>query len=143
MNTDPESGEATVEFIALALVILIPIAYFIIAMSSVQSAVFASEAAAREATRILANDPAKTVHVQRQIDQIFVDYKVESAPTIQIECEPQPCANARTIGATVSTDVKLPLIPDAFRTALSAQIPVSAQYLMPVSTLSLVRSENP
>lgn len=137
-SKDPESGEATVEFIAMTIVILIPLAYFIFTIAAVQSAVLASEAAARETGRIMANKPEATAHVSRQADQIFSDYRVDGAHTVTVQCEPQPCANADLIQVRVEVHVELPLIPDALRGALMPTIPVIADYAIPVSKLQLV-----
>ncbi len=137
-NSDRESGEATVEFIGMAVILIIPVAYFIITIAAIQAAVFASEAAAREAGRILANNPDSATHVSRQVDQIFTDYPVNGTHNLEVVCQPQPCANAKTVHVQVSTKVQLPLIPNAFQSVLVPSVPISADYVVPVSAVRLV-----
>lgn len=46
-----DAGNATVEFIGIAVALMVPLAYAIVAMAQLQSAVFAVEGAAQMATR--------------------------------------------------------------------------------------------
>lgn len=137
-DPDSESGEAIVEFIAMTVIILIPLAYFIFSIATVQSTVLAAEAAARETGRIMANDPEAGAHVSRQVDQIFNDYGVQGDHTLNIDCRPEPCAEADLVDVTVQVDVVLPLIPDGLQKVFVPQLPVIADYKVPVSKLQLV-----
>ncbi|MDO5049604.1 MAG: hypothetical protein Q4D87_06960 [Actinomycetaceae bacterium] len=137
-HADSEAGEATVEFIAMVVVILVPLAYFIFTMASIQSAVFAAEAAARETGRIVATNPSANAHVTRQVDQIFSDYHVDSTRNVDIQCSPGPCATADVVRVRVEVSVDLPLIPDSMRSALVPTVPISANYTMPMNKIELV-----
>ncbi|MDO5034576.1 MAG: hypothetical protein Q4E01_04225 [Actinomycetaceae bacterium] len=133
-----EEGEATVEFVAMAVILLIPVAYFIMTVAAVQAAVFASEAAAREGGRLLASDPTASAHVTRQVDQIFSDYGVQGSHSLQVVCDPEPCGRADFVRVDVETKVALPLIPDAFSAMLNPVIPVSSSFEMPVTRIQLI-----
>ena len=49
-----EGGEATVEFVGLVFLLVVPVVYLVVSLAQVQGALFAAEAGAREASRILA-----------------------------------------------------------------------------------------
>lgn len=49
---DPEAGGAMVEYTVIVAFVLVPMIYLIVLLSSIQSAAFASTAAAREAARV-------------------------------------------------------------------------------------------
>lgn len=55
-----DAGAATIEFVFLGVLILVPLFYAIIAIFSIQSNVFATTAAAREAGRAFATAPVFT-----------------------------------------------------------------------------------
>ena len=54
-----DEGSAVVEFIFLSLLLLVPIVYLVLALASVQSAAFAAEAVARDASRAAAGRSAQ------------------------------------------------------------------------------------
>ncbi|WP_297554861.1 hypothetical protein [uncultured Actinomyces sp.] len=134
-----EAGEATVEFVAMLVIILIPVAYFIFTVAAFQAAVFASEAATRESGRLLANDPLAHTHVERQVDQIFTDYNVSGEHSLEVVCDPTPCSQAKFVSIEVQTQVALPLIPDAMARVLHPQVPVVSSVHVPVNRIELVR----
>lgn len=138
-NSDGESGEATLEFIAVAVMILIPIAYFIMTVAALQSASFASEAAARESARLIATNPTATDHALRQVDQIFSDYQVSGTHEVSVQCDPEPCARAELVTVEVSTSVQLPLIPDVVASVLNPRVPIISTAQMPINSIELVR----
>lgn len=134
-----ESGEATVEFVAMLVIILIPVAYFIFTVAALQAAVFASDAATRESGRLLANDPAAHVHVERQVNQIFTDYGVSGSHSLKVVCDPTPCSQAKFVSIEVRTQVALPLIPDAMAKVLNPAVPIVSSAQVPVNRIELVR----
>ena len=61
-----ERGAATVEFLGLTLVLLIPVVYLMIYVSQVQAAAFASVAAADQAVKAVvaeADHPLSLIHI--------------------------------------------------------------------------------
>lgn len=131
-----ENGEATVEFLALTVAIIVPLAYFIFTLASVQATVFASEAAARESARILAHDHSQTRFAERQVEQIFEDYRVHARRTVTTTCDPASCGGDAIIHVNVDSSVELPLIPDAWAHALSP-IPIHVHIAMPTHSVHL------
>lgn len=133
-----DSGEATVEFLALTVAILIPLTYFIVTLATVQATVFATEAVARESARILSYDYTHAAHAHRQADQIFADYGVSGSPSVTAYCEPMPCASSSRIHVEVQATVPLPLLPQAWLDTVDP-IPVRSHVVMPVNSARLIR----
>lgn len=126
-----ENGEATVEFVLFTIAVIIPVAYFIFAMASVQAHLFAVEASAREAARILARNWQDTDFADRQVELVFSDYQLPEADVVESVCEPQPCAAGSLVTVRVSTHVDLPLLPSGWFEEV-ARLPVSATHSFPV-----------
>jgi len=107
-----ERGEATIEFIALTVAVVVPIIYLVMALSSLQAAVFAAEAGAREAARVLAADPSRTDLAREQIDLAFADYGLAAPEDVTSDCVPVGCSGPEArVRVQVGTSVPLPLIP--------------------------------
>ncbi len=107
-----ERGEATIEFIALTVAVVVPIIYLVMALSSLQAAVFAAEAGSREAARVLAADSVRTDLAREQIDLAFADHGLATPEDVTSECVPVGCSGPGAhIRVQVATSVALPLIP--------------------------------
>lgn len=118
-----EEGTAIVEFIWLALLLIIPVVYILIAVFTVQRAAYGVSAASRSAARafLLAPDVQTAYQrANRAAEVALADQGLEGA-TIVITCVPTP-ADCLTPGSRVRVVVRmtqsLPLTP----TALGDQI---------------------
>lgn len=123
-----EAGSASLEFITAGMILLVPVVYLILAMSSIQSAALGVEGAARQAARVFvqADDPASAARsAERAIRFALADYGLDAdAARISIRCEPDPrdcLARHAYVTVTVSASVPLPLAP----TAISVDRPLS------------------
>lgn len=106
-----ERGEATIEFIGMTLLLLVPLIYVVVALAGVQGAIFAAEAASREAVRVLAADPAATSVARIQATLAFEDHGL-GEPLVEISCVPDACTQPGSqVMVRVSTVVPLPLVP--------------------------------
>jgi hypothetical protein len=114
-----ESGSATVEFIGLSVLLLLPAIYILIAISQLQAAGYAAVAAADQAAKTIGYTSheadaearaVKTVHLTAE------DYELDPAQTSTvITCSNPSCTTPGTrITVTVSIDVSLPLVPTLF-----------------------------
>jgi Flp pilus assembly protein TadG len=130
-----EAGNAVVEFVGLALLLLVPLGYLIIALGQVQAGVFAAEGAAREAGRLVVRAdelPSGVERARSAVALAFGDHGIDVAPAeaLRLRCEADPCL---TPGARVHVEVRagvpLPGVPAAVRGAVPATVPVSAQYV--------------
>lgn len=130
-----EVGEATIEFIGVMMILVIPIFYLIITLGSLQSAVYAAEASARNAVRIVANNPQQQEAARLQGYLTFQDYNIAATPDIHVSCQPAHCQAGGSVEVFVATSVPLPLLPDWLSGGLS--IPVEAQANMPIAGVEL------
>lgn len=106
-----DSGEATIEFIGVTLLLLVPLIYVVIALASVQGALFAAEAASREAARVLAADPTAMGVARTQAALAFEDFGL-GEPEVDAGCVPLACTQAGSVVTVrVATTVPLPLVP--------------------------------
>lgn len=117
-----EQGSAVVEFTFLALLLMVPLVYFIITMGQIQGGSFAVVGAADQAAKVYVAQP-DAASAQRAAEQAalvaLADYG-HPADNAQIttSCEPSACQAAGTaVTVTVSLMVPLPFVPfsDEFR----------------------------
>lgn len=127
-----DDGSATVEFLAVSVVLLIPIIYLILTLSHVQAAMYAAEASARTTGRIFAQATDETEARRQAVTTTalaFTDHgmDVPAADLLEISCETTPCLTPGAgVHVRVSVSVPLPLLPDFFATHLAASVDVSA-----------------
>ncbi|MFC0674577.1 hypothetical protein [Brachybacterium hainanense] len=104
-----EEGSAIVEFVVLALALLLPSLYLVLTLGSVQGAVFAADAIARDAARIHASD-ADPRAAARLSDQrahlVLEDFGIPARGVLEISCTADPCASP---GGTVTAHVDVPV----------------------------------
>lgn len=133
---DEEDGNAVVEFVTVAFVLLVPLVYLILTFFLIQGAAFAAEGAAREAGRILATNGAEGVSAARTATRLaFEDFGlgVDAAPSLAVECEANPCGTpGARIHVTVSSRVALPLISTGVAHAAGAVVPIEGQAVVVV-----------
>lgn len=113
-----DAGSASLEFVTAGLVLLVPLVYLVLAMSSIQAGALAAEGAARQSARVFVQAPtdsAARAAVERAVTFALADHGVTGAEVeVVISCRPVPtdCLSRRgyvMIGVTV--DVPLPLVP--------------------------------
>ena len=117
MTRRHESGTASVEFIWLTILLLVPFVYALIAVFDTQRASFAVSAASRSAARafLQAADPASGEQRARVAARVALDDQDVDADVV-ITCEPgpadclQPGSSVRVVVHTVQP---LPLTPSA------------------------------
>lgn len=130
-----EGGSAALEFIAVGVLLLVPIAYLVIALGAVQSHALGAEAAARFAARTIAFDsaaaPAETVAAVAR--QYGID---EGALGVSVSCAPAtgPCPDAgAVVTVTVRAEAELPFVPPVFGLDRIARVGVEATGVHKVS----------
>ncbi len=117
MTRRRERGTATVEFIWLTILLLVPFAYALIAVFDIQRASFAVSAASRSAARafLQAADPASGEQRARVAARVALDDQDVDADVV-ISCEPSPadCLQpGSSVRVVVHTVQPLPLTPSA------------------------------
>lgn len=126
-----ECGEATVEFIAVVVIFLVPLFYALLTVGSVQSGVYAVEAATRNAARILSANPEHVDAAYVQADVTFSDYGLEGRHQVHIECFPSSCPQGSgRVVVSIEAVLPLPLLPEWLNQG--THIPVRSSIEMPI-----------
>ncbi|GAT74845.1 TadE family protein [Microbacterium sp. HM58-2] len=137
-----DEGSAALEFIAVGVILLVPLVYLVVALGVIQEQTLGVEAAARHTARVVALAPdAATADArsERVIAAIVDEYGLAAdAVDVTLTCAPSvpecPSAGA-TLVVTVTTRVTLPLMPPLFGLDRAAAIPVEAAAAQKVSRL--------
>ncbi len=132
MRQPHDEGTAVLEFVFLALLLLVPLVYLLLAAFAVQRAAYAISAAAREAGRGYLTAPsaeAADARALAALDVALRDHGLQADDVVlAVDCSAEPCL---TPGATVTvrlrTTVPLPFVP-ALLGRPAAGIPVSAEH---------------
>lgn len=105
-----ERGDASVEFIGILVVIVIPVLYIVLAIGQVSAGAMAVDAGAREAARILAQDSGRRADAERAVALIVEDFGVDAPASVSSSCA--ACASSEgAIEVSVSVRVPLPFLP--------------------------------
>ncbi|HEU4490597.1 MAG TPA: hypothetical protein VFR74_06980 [Jiangellales bacterium] len=126
---DRERGGAIVEFHLLGILLLVPLVYVLLALLEVQATAFGVTQAAREAGRLfVATGDAGSARAAAGV--ALEDQGVQAgAASVAFRCSGNPCYSPGSeVTVTVSTVVRLPLLPDVLADAVNARIPVSATH---------------
>ena len=132
-----------IEFTILAVVLVVPLVYLLLAVFDVQRSAYGASSATREAARVFVRAPSGAVAEERARQAAAValaDHGVELTDgELTISCSASPCL---TPGASVKisfrTAVQLPLIP-VFGSQSLARIPVASSHTQLVDTYSELR----
>lgn len=137
-----EDGSAALEFIAVGVILLVPLVYLVIALGAIQEQTLGAEAAARHIARVISRAPDAVTAAERSdavlagivdeygLDADAVEMTLVCTPAV-VEC---PSAGA-TIIVTVATRVQLPLVPEMLGLDRATAVPVQAEAVQKVSRL--------
>ncbi len=130
-----DQGSASIEFIALAMLVLVPLWYVILVLGQVQAGVLAAEGAARHAARMftLANSVEEGRRVAGETVRLAVqDFEIAASSTSwSVSCVPSCTATDGVVEVTVGATIPVPLAP-SFLESFS-NIPVTATAAAPLS----------
>lgn len=125
-----------VEFVVLALVLLVPLIYLILTMGRLQAGAYAVSSAAREAGRAFVTSPSAELAAGRADAAgalAFDNLGFADSGAVIVSCTTDPCLQP---GAFVRTDaqvaVTLPLVPAFLRSVVPLEVPLRAQSLSQV-----------
>lgn len=135
-----DEGSAALEFILVALVLLVPIVYLIVALGAIQGQALGVETGARQLARTIAESPdAATADARaaRVRDAIVAEYGLDPAAVdVDVSCSgaAAECPDAGAVlTVTVTTSVPLPLVPPVLGLDQVARVPVQATSVQKVS----------
>lgn len=131
-----EQGSAVVEFTFLALLLMVPLVYFIITVGQIQGGAFAAVGAADQAAKVYVAQPdAETgrVAAEQAVMLALADYghPADNA-RMEVSCVPADClAPGSAVTVTVRLTVPLPFLPfgESFRLNAS-QLDASATQIV-------------
>lgn len=126
-----DDGAAVLEFVFLAVLVLVPLVYLVIAVMRVEAAGYAVTQAAREAGRAFiqadsasqGQADARTATALALADQGFSG----GAGALWLSCQGRCLAPGSAVRITVATRVRLPFLPDFLDHV--AAVPVSAEHV--------------
>ena len=126
-----ERGSASLEFLTVGMLLLVPIVYLVLALASVQGGALAVEGAARQAARIAVQSGDLSLAesaVDRAVRVTLADYGVDAdAASVVIECGSAACdAPGTRVRVSVEARVPLPLVPDVLELGLVGSVPIEA-----------------
>lgn len=134
-----EDGSASLEFLGIGILLLIPIAYGMLTLIQLEQAMFAVELAARNGARSLVADAQPALQGSLAAEHIawaLQDHGLDpNAVNIAMTCAPNPdCAVlGETLTLTVGVDVTLPFLPGG-----SLEIPVESSATFPRERFEVV-----
>ena len=131
-----ESGTAVVEFVVLAVLLLIPLIYLVMVMARLQAGSYAVSQAAREAGRAFVTaDSADAAGPRAEAAAriAFLDHSFEDVGRLSVACDGTPCLRPDgRVETTATVQVPLPLVPAFVREVVPLSVAVSASHLSTV-----------
>jgi hypothetical protein len=130
--TAPDRGSATVEFVSLGILLMVPLAYLVIVLGRIQAATFAADGSAREAARAFVtagteDDGARRAEIAVRLglrDQGFDEHD----GSLALRCDRTACLTPGAhLVARVEIRVELPGVPGFIGHRLSTNVRVRSE----------------
>ena len=135
-GSDAQAGSALVEFVFLAVLMLVPLFYLVMVLARLQAGAYGVSAAAREAGRayVTAQVPADAPsRAQSAAGLAFADQGFDGEGRIEVGCDGTPCLRpGGRVQITATVSVPMPLVPAFFSGIVPMRIPVSATHVASV-----------
>lgn len=128
-----EGGSALVEFVFLAVLMMVPLVYLVMVLARLQAGSYAASAAVREAGRAYVTAQRQEgagARAQAAARIAFEDQGFGGDAVLRMACDGDPCLRPEgriTMEATVT--VPLPLVPTFARDVVPLQVPVTASHV--------------
>ena len=138
-----DHGTATIEFVLVALLLLVPLAYVLIAALDVQRAAYAVGQAARTGARAFVTAPSTAVGRERAQRAAVLALADQGVPPdtlrVEVRCSAQPCLTpSASVTVVVSCVARLPLAPEVLGRPVAA-VPVRAEQELTVEPYDVRR----
>lgn len=131
-----EGGTAVIEFVWLAILLLVPLIYLVLCLARLQAGSYAVTQAARESARAFVtatDDPSASARSQAAADIAFEDQGFSGGGSLTVSCSGTPCLTpGESVTTQAAVSVPLPLVPAFLGDAVPLEIPVSASQVAPV-----------
>jgi Flp pilus assembly protein TadG len=139
-TVDGDRGSAALEFIAVGLLLLVPLVYLVIALGAVQEQALGVEAGARHVARVVATSPDTRTAGDRAdavLRAVVEEYGLDrSQVAVSLACRPvgDECpAAGSTVVVEVRSRVALPFVPPILGLDRLISVPVQASAAQKVS----------
>jgi len=131
--TRGDDGNAIVEFVYLAILLMIPLTYLLLTVFRIQGATYAVSSATREAGRVFVTSASGDADARAATAAsiVMADSGLElDARQLSIRCSARPCLTpGANVEVTIGYDVALPFLPRFLDGALPASIHVEGRHL--------------
>ena len=109
------TGSAALEFIAAALVLLVPCVYAVLVFGGIELAQFAVTGAARHSARVFVEQSSPTAAMRHARDSALVSVREQAPhatkPRVTVTCRGACLASGGTVTVRVAVGVPLPFLP--------------------------------
>jgi hypothetical protein len=134
-GADAQGGSAVVEFVFLAVLMMVPLFYFVMVLARLQAGAYGVSAAAREAGRAFVTAPEPGQAQSRALSAAglaFADQGFEKRDArTEFRCDGTPCLRPDgRIRITATVWVPMPLVPAFFSGRVPMRIPVTATHVV-------------
>ena len=133
-----DEGSAIVEFLGVAVVLIVPVVYLVLVLGQLQAAAFAVDGAAREAARaIVTADDADTAaeRATAAVDLALADQGIAGdLGVLTVECTAACLQPGTAVTAHVAVEVALPGVPGWLQEVVPLSVPVTASATAVVDT---------
>ncbi|MFT4284542.1 MAG: hypothetical protein QM598_06885 [Protaetiibacter sp.] len=133
VRTGGDDGSASLEFITVGVLLLVPLVYLVLVVSSLQAGSLGVEGAARQASRVFVQAETEAearAAAERAIRVTLADYGVDASEAeVAISCRPDPgdcLARRGFVTVELMTVVPLPFAPPALGLDVALAVPVRA-----------------
>jgi len=129
-----QGGSAIVEFVFLAVLMIVPLFYLVMVLGRLQAGAYGVSAAAREAGRAYVTGQTQgeaQARAESAAGLAFSDQGFDGHEgSIKIRCRVEPCLRpSGRVRVTATVLVPMPLVPAFFSGIVSTQVPVSATHV--------------
>ncbi|WP_166870251.1 hypothetical protein [Salinibacterium sp. ZJ450] len=134
-----ERGTASLEFITVGVLLLVPLVYLVLTLAALQAGALAVEGAARQAARVYVQAesvPDAAAAAERAVLFALADHGIDrEQASVSIECSAtSDCLTRRShVTVTVRLTVPLPLLPPVLDLPARMSVPLEAQATQQVS----------
>lgn len=134
VRDEPENGNAIVEFVYLAILLMLPLVYILLTVFRVQAASYAVSSAAREAGRVYAtagslDDAGPRAFAAASLVMSDSDLPLRG-DQMEITCSSTPClVPGSRVNVVLTYQITLPLVPRFFSDRAPATVRVTSRHL--------------
>jgi hypothetical protein len=135
-----DTGSASLEFITVGMILLVPLVYLVLTLAQLQAGAFAVEGAARQAARVYVQSSSidgANASATRAVEFALADYGLDTSNVaVSVTCRPvtNNCLTRQGfVTVTVESSVALPLVPPVLNLNVALAVPLRATATQQVS----------